>query len=320
MLTPFIANTDRAWFDFLASKAINGVVDEVNFWLPKATTPMKEMSPGEPIFFRLKKPDYAIAGYGFFANFARVDLHTAWSTFEWKNGDPDKRGFFGRIGRYRGIDLLDQPTTIAPIGCTILRDATFWPEERWIPWHESEGWATNIVQGKTERDPVLAARLMATIADDAHGVPDDLIAQFKLIDIDERTVALREVTKREGQGAFRFRLVEVYEGQCAITGEHTEPVLDAAHIQPYLGPRSNHIQNGLLLTKEFHALYDAGYVTVTPDHQVRVSERLRSDWHNGQRYYPYDGKQMIHVPSNPSSRPSRDALAWHMEHVFKKAG
>ena len=64
-----------------------------------------------------------------------------------------------------------------------------------------------------------------------------------------RALVLREIAEREGQGAFRVRLLRAYEGRCAITGEHTEPVLDAAHIQPYLGPGSNHIQNGLLLTK-----------------------------------------------------------------------
>jgi len=320
MIAPFIANTDRAWFDFLESRSADCVVDEVNFWLPKAIVPMKEMSPGEPIFFRLKKPYYVIAGYGFFAHFARVDLHTAWSTFGWKNGDPDKRQFFERIGGYRGIDLLNQSSVLAPIGCTILRDATFWPPNRWIPWGEAEGWAANIVQGKTERDPARAAFLLEAIADDTQSVPGDLVEQFRLLEIDERTAVLREVKERDGQGVFRLRILSAYEGQCAITGEHTEPVLDAAHIQPYLGPRSNHVQNGILLTKEFHALYDAGYVTVTPDHQVRVSERLRSDWNNGSRYYPYDGKQIIRLPTEPAMRPSRDALAWHMEHVFKKAG
>ena len=38
---PFIANTDRAWFDYLSSRAVDGRVDEVNFWQPKAKTPMK---------------------------------------------------------------------------------------------------------------------------------------------------------------------------------------------------------------------------------------------------------------------------------------
>ena len=317
---PFIANTDRAWFDFLAARAADGRVDEVNFWLPRATTPMKAMAPGEPIFFRLKKPDYAIAGYGFFAHFEVVDLHTAWSAFGWKNGDPDKRRFFERIGGYRGLDLLRPGAAVAPIGCTILRDAIFWPEARWIPWDASEGWAQNIVQGKTERDAVRAARLGSAIVADARAVPDDLREGFVPVDVDDRTLVLREIAEREGQGVFRLRLLRAYEGQCAITGEHTGPVLDAAHIQPYLGPRSNHVQNGLLLTKEFHALFDEGYVAVTPDYEVRISEALRADWRNGKRYYPYDKQRLLCLPREPSQRPSRDALAWHLEHMFKKTG
>jgi hypothetical protein len=65
---------------------------------------------------------------------------------------------------------------------------------------------------------------------------------------------------------------------------------------------------------------DHGYVAVTPDYEIRVSERLRSDWRNGKRYYPYDGKKLQHLPSDPSLRPSPDALAWHLDRVFKKAG
>ncbi len=317
-LEPFLANTDRAWFEFLATRAVDGRVDEVNFWLPRARRPMKHMIPGETIFFRLKSPDYAIAGYGFFAHFDVVDLHTAWSAFGWKNGDSDKRRFFERIGKYRGVDLLAPGAVIAPIGCTILRDATFWPVSRWMPWGVSEGWAPNIVQGKTEGDQGRAARLAAAVLADARRMPDDLIERFMPLEVDQRTMVLRELTAREGQGAFRLRLLRAYEGQCAITGEHTEPVLDAAHIQPYLGPLSNHVQNGLLLTKEFHALFDEGYVAVTPDYEVRVSERLRADWKNGKRYYPYDNARLLHLPSDPALRPSRDALAWHLEHVFKK--
>ncbi|HVZ30834.1 MAG TPA: hypothetical protein VG963_00325, partial [Polyangiaceae bacterium] len=125
---PFIANTDRAWLDFLSTRAVNGRVDEVNFWLPNATSPMKTMVPGEVIFFRLKRPDYRIAGYGFFAHFSLVELHTAWSAFGWKNGDPDRIAFLTRIGGYRGVDLLAPSRSASPLGCTILRDAMFWPE------------------------------------------------------------------------------------------------------------------------------------------------------------------------------------------------
>jgi putative restriction endonuclease len=115
----FVANTDRAWFDFFAGRSRDGQVDEVNFWLPRATTPMREMNAGELIFFRLKKPDYAIAGYGFFAHFQALDLDLAWQTLGEKNGDPTRERFFDRIGRYRGIDLLLPTSPRAPIGCTI---------------------------------------------------------------------------------------------------------------------------------------------------------------------------------------------------------
>lgn len=317
---PFIANTDRAWFDFLSSRATDGRVDEVNFWLPKAKRPPKALLPGEPIFFRLKKPDYAIAGYGFYASFAVLDLNTAWLTFGWKNGDPDKLRFFERIGGYRGVDLLAPSVRASSIGCMVLRNATFWPEARWIPWGEAEGWAPNIVQGKTERDPARQVLLQSAIEADQAGVPDDLSDAFFPLDVDERTLVLRELADREGQGAFRLRLLRAYRNQCAITGEHTVPVLDAAHIQPYLGPRSNHIQNGILLTKEFHTLFDQGHVGITPDYEVRVSEQLREEWQNGRRYYPYDEKRLVILPEDPELRPSRDALAWHHEKVFRRAG
>jgi hypothetical protein len=96
--------------------------------------------------------------------------------------------------------------------------------------------------------------------------------------------------RRLGQGTFRARLLDAYGRRCAITGERTEPVLDAAHIQPYLGPRSNHIRNGLVLSKEFHTLFDLGYVGIDPDYKVHVSPRLYDEWHNGRRYYEYDDR------------------------------
>lgn len=122
--------------------------------------------------------------------------------------------------------------------------------------------------------------------------------------------------KREGQGAFRLRLLDAYGGRCAITGEKTEPVLEVAHIQPYLGPRSNHVQNGLLLTTEFHTLFDRGYVTVTPEHEVRISPRLRKEWRNGHRYYPYDGQRLVQMPQEPELQPSPAALEWHERNIF----
>jgi putative restriction endonuclease len=318
--SPFIAVTDKAWFDFLAGRADRGYLDEVNFWSPKSVRPMKHMALGEPVFFRLKSPVNAIAGYGFFAHFGVLDLEVAWQCFGWKNGDPDRHRFLHRIGEYRGVDLLAGKAERAPIGCTILRSVQFWPEERWIVWGDAQGWARNIVQGKTEIDSARSARLLSEMQASDQLIPDLDESPFEPLVDDERRVQPQDVAVREGQGAFRARLLDAYGRACAITGEHTEPVLDAAHIQRYLGPRSNHVQNGLLLTKEFHTLFDLGYVTVTPDHIVRVSPSLGSDWHNGKRYYPYDGKRLVAMPQAAALRPSASALEWHNEVVFRRAG
>ena len=93
-------------------------------------------------------------------------------------------------------------------------------------------------------------------------------------------------------------------------------MLDAAHIQPYLGPRSNHVRNGLVLSKEFHTLFDLGYVAVDPDYRVHVSTRLRADWRNGRRFYEYDGQPLAQIPAVASCRPSEAALEWYMGTTF----
>ena len=182
---------------------------------------------------------------------------------------PDRLRFLDRIGRYRRVDIAlpsagteARPTDSAPhwppVGCTILRSVQLWPKERWIPWGEAAGWARNIVQGKTEMDSARATRLLGEMQASDQLVPDLDAGPFELVVDDERRLEQRTGAVRDGQGTFRARLLDAYGRSCAITGEHTQPVLDAAHIQPYLGPRSNHVQNGLLLTNEFHTLFDLG--------------------------------------------------------------
>ena len=75
------------------------------------------------------------------------------------------------------------------------------------------------------------------------------------------------------------------------------------------------MRNGLLLRTDIHRLFDRGYVTVTPDHEFRVSERLHEDYANGRTYYGLDGQE-VRVPLGDREKPSRDLLAWHGEEVF----
>lgn len=320
----YVAHTRRAWFDYLSTLAnTSGIggspsrLDEVNFWSPQAPIPLKGFIAAEPIFFRLGVPTRSIAGYGFFATFHSADVPLAWDLFGPKNGAPTQSELARLLGRRTLADLR------APLGCTVLRNAVFWPEPRWIPWGRSKYPDTGVQRGRTETDPANVELLLEAVSRDGIVAPRELQPAFVPLEIDERRS--RESTRidREGQGTFRLRLLAAYGGRCAITHEHTEPVLDAAHIQPYVGPMSNHPQNGLVLTKEFHTLFDKGLATIEPpavgrqSYRLRLSEQIKERWNNGRRYYEYRDQEVA-VPEDPALRPSSLALDWHHENVFER--
>jgi putative restriction endonuclease len=108
-----------------------------------------------------------------------------------------------------------------------------------------------------------------------------------------------------------------YGRSCAVTGEHSLPALEAAHIKPYGEGGEHEVTNGLLLRSDIHRLFDAGYVGVTPDYKFIVSDRLRSDYSNGRSYYPLNGQAIV-CPRTPNEWPDRLALEWHLETAFKR--
>ena len=100
-----------------------------------------------------------------------------------------------------------------------------------------------------------------------------------------------------------------------MTGEHSLPALEAAHIRPYGRDGPHDVRNGLLLRSDLHRLFDRGYVTVTPECTFEVSRRLRTDFENGHSYYPFHGKRIV-VPGRQAEHPAVDFLRWHNEEVF----
>jgi len=123
------------------------------------------------------------------------------------------------------------------------------------------------------------------------------------------------VRPRLGQGAFRVLVTDIYRRRCAITNERTLPALEAAHIRPYADGGSHEASNGLLLRRDVHSLFDAGYVTVTPELRFEVSRRIREEFDNGKHYYALHGQE-IAKPDDPRLLPDRAALAWHNAQRF----
>jgi putative restriction endonuclease len=118
------------------------------------------------------------------------------------------------------------------------------------------------------------------------------------------------------QGAFRVLVTDVYRRRCAVTQERTLPALEAAHIRPYGDGGVHEARNGLLLRRDIHSLFDAGYVTVTPDLRFEVSHRIREEFENGRHYYALHG-QPISAPQEDRQRPDPISLSWHNEHCFR---
>lgn len=125
------------------------------------------------------------------------------------------------------------------------------------------------------------------------------------------------VRPRLGQGAFRVLVIDAYQRRCAITGERTLPVLQAAHIKPHAYSGPHEVRNGLLLRADLRILFDRGYVTVTPDLRVEVSRRIKEDYENGREYYALHGRSLMVLPPRPSDRPAREFLEWHNQNVFR---
>ena len=307
----FVGVTDKDWFDFLASRP---GIDEVNFWQPSGTVSFKALEVGAPFVFKLHKPWDVIVGGGFFAHWSAVPVRLAWEAFGEKNGAASLEEMRTRVARYRR--QAEDPRADYTVGCILLEEPFFLGEKDWIP--VPGDWARNIVRGKgyetaTGEGRRLWERLQATGAMARAVVP---LAPYEPQPVAERFGEPTIVYPRLGQGSFRVLVTDLYERRCAVTGERTLPVLDAAHIKPYGAAGPHDPRNGLLLRSDLHTLLDRGYVTVTPDLHFEVSGRIREEFENGKDYYALHGRR-VRPPSRDGLEPAREYLDWHASNVFR---
>lgn len=304
--------TDNSWYAHLS--ALPGI-DEVNFWHPNGSPPFKNAPEGTPFLFKLKSPNHHIAGGGFLVKYEALPIRLAWEAFGEKNGASTYEAFSRLILSARGRG----PEMMKDVGCSILGEPFFFDRRDWIPM--SADFAGSVVRGKffdsTEPD---GERIW-------HAVERLLFAgQSRARYVAERPPADIEATygppvllrPRRGQGAFRALVTNAYGRRCAITGESTLPVLEAAHIKPFAEEGLNNTFNGLLLRSDFHKLFDVGLVTVTPKHEVVVSSRIKEQWFNGKAYNLLHGKQLVALPASLQDRPRPEFLRWHNDNRFER--
>jgi putative restriction endonuclease len=309
----YVANTDYDWFTFL--RAIEPPVDDVNFWRPGSETAFRALQPGEPFFFRLKSPYNAIGGFGYFAHFSVLPVSVAWEVYGIANGAPTFEAMRQRLVRFRQrFRMTSDPKENFAIGCVLITEPVFFPEHGWVA--DAEGWAPNVVQGKTfdlsdGEGSRIWLQALGRSARRASG--PSIIADLP---IGSGYGPAMSVRPRLGQRSFRIAVLDSYARKCAVTSERTLPALEAAHIRDYRDVEEHTISNGILFRADIHKLFDAGYVTVTPDYYFEVSHRIKEEFENGRDYYKLHGTE-IRLPANPAHKPLADALTWHNEQRFR---
>jgi putative restriction endonuclease len=310
----YVGVADNDWFRFLAEAN----PDEVNFWRPGGGS-FRAVKPGSPFLFKLHSPLNCIAGGGFLVSYSLLPLSLAWEAFGEKNGAPDFSTFHERVSQYRSSRGTMRPDP--EIGCIVLVQPFFFSEEDWIP--VPENWHPNIVQGKTYdmREPA-GAKLWEQVQErltryDALFAPAEEVKEPTAVAEGEERYGSEYLARRRlGQGAFRVVVTEAYHRRCAVTGERTLPVLQAAHIKPYSESGPHRIDNGLLLRADLHILLDRGYITVTDDLRREVSRRIKEDFDNGEHYYTLHGNRLVNVPRRRVDRPSTEFIRWHNQNQF----
>lgn len=311
----YVGVTDGDWYRHLLHRRAS----EVNFWQPSGARRFAAIDQGAPFLFKTHYRDRlanCIVGFGFFAGWVRLPVSRAWEFFGEDNGCRSLADMQERIRRYRGDIVPSDPE----IGCIMLRDTTFLPPDQ--VREPPPDWSKNIVQGKTYdlsqgsyaeqlvRDLLLLHPDPESAAPDVTAttgaVPGDIFGDPRL----------RRV--RVGQSAFKALVQEAYGRRCAITGDKIVPVLQAAHIRPVSHAGENRVDNGLLLRSDVHTLFDRGYLGVHPRrHTLLVSQRLRSEWGNGEEFYARAASgRAIQQPDREVDRPAEAFLEWHADTVF----
>lgn len=308
-----IAVTDLGWYQRLH---VVGGLDEVNFWKPSATRTFRA-ARFSPFLFKLRAPHDGICGFGFFASYSRLPDWLAWEVFGEGNGCASLGEMRERIRSIRErIHFRGRPDA-AQIGCILIVNPMFFPPELWV--HSPRDWPArtqsekryDLARGEGER--VWEECLVAAerVSQPATGLP------LRLPEAESPRYGMPvSISPRLGQGTFRIAVTDAYQRACAVTGEHSLPVLDAAHIKPFADGGPHEIGNGLLLRADLHRLFDKGYLSVDPEHRLVVSARLREDYDNGRSYYPLHGSHLS-LPDPLEHRPDPEYLEYHRSCVYR---
>jgi putative restriction endonuclease len=300
-----MAPTDLEWFSQL-----RGITPPklVNFWTPTPWN-VRRLAPGDRLYFLLKSPIRKVGGYGAFSHYENLPVSQAWQKYGLGNGVQSLAELVLRTSSYVENRTLRGPVgSETEIGCILLSKVVFLDDaDFFVPEDEGFSFPRQVVKMKyfDTPSPLLALSKQAQ--------PQSSIAPFQLVSTPQKLKRQGLNVVRSGQSRFRNAVLDVYGRRCAISGESTEEIIEAAHIQPYAGPQSDHLQNGIALRTDLHRLFDAGLLTIDSDSKIKISDFVKSA-----HYLAFDG-QLVRLPEDEHHKPSSEALEFHRLRVFRTA-
>ena len=307
----YCAVTDNEWFDYLRARPN---LTEINFWKPTPKA-FKAVGEGGIFAFKLKAPYNKIGGFGVLTTSADAQINLTWDAFGEGNGVPDLGTFVQKIRSIRKVPEINEYSFI---GVRVLVHQVFFPENLWFD--PPEDWAGNIVTGKTySTETSIGMRLLRDLEERAGGFPEPVASRHGFPGLAEQPAAGYgspiPVRPRIGQGTFRINVTRAYENECALSGTRVTPALDAAHIKPFSAGGDHSVQNGILLRKDIHSVFDAGLATFDEHRRFVVSRKVKEIFNNGHEYRKLHGRVM-RTTVDPNWAPNAELLEWHRNERF----
>ena len=113
----------------------------------------------------------------------------------------------------------------------------------------------------------------------------------------------RSLLIRKGQPQLRMQVLQAYSHRCALSRCNVEDVLEVAYIIPFLGDKTNNLENLLLLRSDLHVLFDLHLLSVDiQDNTFHVAPWLKDT------YYSILEGRPLYIPPNQQHRPDPDLL------------
>lgn len=138
------------------------------------------------------------------------------------------------------------------------------------------------------------------------------IAQEQFLTETEKETIIKA---RVGQGKYRKKLLDKYDGKCIVTGISQNKLLIASHIKPWAICNNDErvdVENGLILCANMDRLFDSGLITFRADGKMFVSSFVNED--NKKRL---NISNDIEVNLNASKR-LLDYLEYHRDVLYVK--